>query len=94
MAWKIVNNKIGRAGGRKERFAKQTAWDAKYGEDNWIVGYKIDGQFCDKDKALDLADGPSLNSKTRREGLVFKGVNGKLSFKVILNWYLLKHSDR
>lgn len=42
------------------------------------------------DTLLDAAEGPSLNQDIPREGLVFKRVDGKLSFKVISNSYLLK----
>ncbi|MES2662319.1 MAG: RNA ligase (ATP) [Pseudomonadota bacterium] len=41
------------------------------------------------DSILSLADGPSLNAQTR-EGLVFFREDGKFSFKVISNQYLLK----
>lgn len=41
---------------------------------------------------LELAEGPSLNA-AKREGLVFKRNDGKRSFKVISNSYLLKHGD-
>lgn len=44
------------------------------------------------EEALELAEGRSLNPATQREGIVFKG-NG-VSFKVIANSYLLKHSTR
>lgn len=40
--------------------------------------------------ALAMADGKSLNTNTRREGLVFKRHDGKMSFKVISNAFLLK----
>ena len=43
---------------------------------------------------LDFAEGPSLNPDTSREGLVFKRLDGGVSFKVISNSYLLKHGDR
>jgi RNA ligase (TIGR02306 family) len=43
---------------------------------------------------LAFAEGPSLNPKTSREGVVFKRLDGGQSFKVISNQYLLKHSDR
>ncbi len=41
------------------------------------------------DDVIKFADGPSLNHPTR-EGLVFKEINGKFSFKVISNKFLLK----
>lgn len=53
---------------------------------------KLTNIGSDLETLLAIADGPSLNPKTRREGLVFKEVNGRLSFKVISNYYLLKHS--
>lgn len=42
---------------------------------------------------LALADGPSLNPHTKREGLVFKSACGQHSFKAISNSYLLKNKD-
>jgi len=45
-------------------------------------------------EVLAFAEGPSLNPKTTREGVVFKRLDGRQSFKVISNQYLLKHGDR
>lgn len=45
-------------------------------------------------EVLAYAEGPSLNPDTTREGLVFKRLDGQLSFKAISNRYLLKHADR
>lgn len=60
-----------------------------------VIGVKKLREVGDNlDALLAYADGPSLNPKTRREGLVFKARNGDLSFKVISNYYLLKHGDR
>jgi hypothetical protein len=53
MAWVIVQRKLGRAGGIKERTARQREWDSTYGEDNWQVGYVIDGQFVSQEIALE-----------------------------------------
>lgn len=53
MTWKVINRKIGRAGGVKRREARQRAWDKQYGEGNWAIGYVIDGEFVDQDTALD-----------------------------------------
>lgn len=53
MAWKIIDRKIGRAGGIKRREARQRDWDRQYGEGNWAIGYVIDGEFVDQDTALD-----------------------------------------
>lgn len=51
--WKVVERKIGKAGGFKKRRAKQLEWDKKYGTDNWEVGYVIDGEFVPQTTALD-----------------------------------------
>jgi len=40
---------------------------------------------------LQYAAGPSLNAKNKREGVVFKRLDGERSFKVISNNYLLKN---
>ena len=39
--------------------------------------------------ALDIAEGPSLNPTVKREGIVFKRLDGERSFKAIANSYLL-----
>ena len=52
MPWKIVERKIGRAGGIKRRTARQREWDRKYGE-CWAVGYAINGEFVTQDEALE-----------------------------------------
>ena len=41
------------------------------------------------DKLLQLAEGQSINAKVR-EGIVFKRLDGKFSFKIINNEFLLK----
>jgi hypothetical protein len=53
MPWEIVERKIGRAGGVKQRTARQREWDQKYGDGNWAVGYVIDGEFVSQDDALE-----------------------------------------
>lgn len=53
MAWKIVDRRIGRAGGLKQRLARQREWDRKYGEGLWSVGYVIDGEFITQEEALE-----------------------------------------
>lgn len=45
------------------------------------------------DQLLEMADGQSLNNE-KREGLVFKRMDGQFSFKAISNWYLEKHANR
>jgi hypothetical protein len=52
MAWKIVERKIGRAGGAKEREARQREWTKKHGE-GWTVGYVVDGAFVTQEEALE-----------------------------------------
>ena len=54
MAWKIVERKIGKAGGLKQRTQRQREWDKKYGEGNWETGYIIDGEFVSQEKAFDV----------------------------------------
>jgi hypothetical protein len=49
----VVQRKLGRAGGVHERTARQRAWDRRYGEGNWEVGYVLDGQFVPQDQALE-----------------------------------------
>ena len=53
MPWKVVERKIGRAGGLKQRTTRQREWDRKYGEENWAVGYVIDGAFVLQEEALE-----------------------------------------
>jgi hypothetical protein len=42
MPWRILERKIGKAGGIKRRTARQREWDRKYGD--WAIGYVIDGK--------------------------------------------------
>jgi RNA ligase (TIGR02306 family) len=42
------------------------------------------------DKLLEFADGPSMGGNGKREGVVFKRADGKFSFKVVSNLYLLE----
>lgn len=53
MSWRVVERKIGRAGGEKQRSARQREWDRMYGADNWAVGYVIDGVFVLQERALE-----------------------------------------
>jgi hypothetical protein len=53
MPWNVVERKIGRAGGMKQRTARQRGWDRKYGEGQWVVGYVIDGAFVLQEAALE-----------------------------------------
>ncbi|MBA4067076.1 MAG: hypothetical protein C0501_25875 [Isosphaera sp.] len=53
MPWEVVERKIGRAGGEKQRAARQRDWDRRYGADAWAVGYVIGGGFMLQDDALE-----------------------------------------
>jgi hypothetical protein len=52
------------------------------------------GNFKSIDDYLTFAEGPSLNPKSKREGVVFRSLDGTKSFKAISNSYLLKNPDR
>ena len=53
MTWRVVEKRIGRAGGLQQRTERQREWDRRYGEDNWQVGYVIDGEFVPQEEALE-----------------------------------------
>jgi hypothetical protein len=53
MPWRVVERKIGRASGVKQRTARQREWDQKYGDGNWVVGYVVDGAFVLQEDALE-----------------------------------------
>ncbi|MBI4852285.1 MAG: hypothetical protein HY819_10855 [Acidobacteria bacterium] len=53
MPWKVVERRIGRAGGVKERTARQREWNKKYGDGSWAIGYIIDGDFILQEDALE-----------------------------------------
>ena len=50
--WHVVDKRIGRAGGAKQREARQREWDREYGEDAWAIGYVIDDAFVLQEHAL------------------------------------------
>jgi hypothetical protein len=52
--WKVVERRIGRAGGIKQRTARQREWDRTYGEDSWAIGYVIDGVFVIQEDAIEI----------------------------------------
>ncbi len=52
MGWKIEERKIGKAGNLKQRQKRQREWDKKYDE-NWMIGYVIDGEFISQEEALE-----------------------------------------
>jgi hypothetical protein len=53
MPWRIVERRIGRAGGVKQREGRQREWDRQYGEDAWMIGYVVDGAFVSQDDAIE-----------------------------------------
>lgn len=53
MAWRVVERRLGKAGGEKQRSARQREWDRRYGEDRWAVGYVIGGDFVRQEEALE-----------------------------------------
>ena len=53
MAWRVVEQHIGRAGGLRERTARQRQWERQYGESCWQIGYVIDGVFVPQEEALE-----------------------------------------
>ena len=53
MAWQVIKRRLGKAGGRKEREARQREWDARYGEGCWAIGYFVDGEFLLQEEALE-----------------------------------------
>ncbi len=53
MPWNVVERKIGRAGGVKQRTARQQEGDRKYGDGKWIVGYFVAGTFVLQEDALE-----------------------------------------
>ncbi len=54
MAWRIIKRRLGKAGGRKEREARQREWDERHGEGCWAIGYVIDGEFVLQEEALEI----------------------------------------
>lgn len=52
MSWRVVERRIGRAGGPKQQLARQREWDRRYGE-NWAVGYVVDGEFVLQEDAIE-----------------------------------------
>jgi hypothetical protein len=53
MSWKVVERRIGRAGGLRRRMTRQREWDRQYGDGWWVVGYVIDGEFVTQEEALE-----------------------------------------
>lgn len=53
MAWKVVQRRIGKVGSLKQLTRRQQEWDRKYGEDNWEIGYMVDGKFITQEEALE-----------------------------------------
>ena len=53
MAWEIVERRLGRAGGEKERLARQRRWDRRFGEGLWDIGYLVEGRFISQHEAFE-----------------------------------------
>ncbi len=53
MGWRIVERRIGKAGGERQQQVRQREWDRRYGEDLWAVGYVLEGSFVRQSEALD-----------------------------------------
>ena len=53
-----------------------------------------DQRIDSMEKLLAYAEGPSLNEKVLREGVVFKSAESEFTFKAIANSYLLRHKDK
>lgn len=49
----IAVEKLGRAGGPKNRERKQKEWDTKYGKGNWCVVYQYNGKVYTREEALE-----------------------------------------
>lgn len=45
--------KLGRAGGPRNRERKQKEWNEKYGEGNWSVVYQYNGKVYTREEALE-----------------------------------------
>ena len=54
------------------------------------VGYVLPDTV---DEVLEYADGQSVLADTMREGIVFRSMDGKQSFKAVSNKFLLKWSE-
>jgi ATP-dependent RNA circularization protein (DNA/RNA ligase family) len=58
-----------------------------------VNGYfKLGDIASNTDQLVSRADGKGINGR-KREGIVFKHVDGTFSFKAISNAYLLKHGE-
>ncbi|MCB9752206.1 MAG: hypothetical protein H6713_19805 [Myxococcales bacterium] len=53
MPWVIYKRRIGRAGGFRERHARQAEWDREFGEGLWAIGYVLDGEFVTGEDAFE-----------------------------------------
>lgn len=84
---------LGRAE-RQEVLARLRALGAIVHEVPWLENMTLERFAGDVNKVLDYTEGGSLNPATAREGVVFKRLDGSMSFKAISNTYLLKHGDR
>ncbi|MFZ6777130.1 RNA ligase (ATP) [Undibacterium sp. Ji83W] len=84
---------LGRAE-RQQVLTELRALGATVHEVPWLENMTLERFAGDVSTVLDYAEGGSLNPATAREGVVFKRLDGSMSFKAISNTYLLKHGDR
>lgn len=59
MAWRVVQRRLGRAGGERERLRRQRDWDRRHGEGLWAIGYLLDAEFITQDEAFERIYIPS-----------------------------------
>ena len=57
--WLIKERKLGKAGNLKQQQKRQNEWNRKYGQDCWMIGYIIDGNFITSEEAFQVIYYPS-----------------------------------
>lgn len=50
--YKIVERNIGRAGRKDQMLRQQEEWNQKYGTNQWLTGYEVNGQFMTREVAI------------------------------------------
>lgn len=53
MAYRIVQQNIGRAGNKFQMEQKQREFDSRYGKGKWLTGYEVNGQFMTREEAIE-----------------------------------------
>ena len=84
MPWRVVERKIGRAGGLQQRNARQREWDRRYGEGNWEVGYVLDGEYVTQTEAqIRQADAALAQAEARLKDTEIRApLSGVVSLRV------------